>query len=483
MSKHYDIIINGGGIVGFTLLNLIKKSPHLAKFKVLLIEQAAKPNQDAFNKPRYLNRDSQDINYQEKNVQFSNRVSSISPESRDTFHKLGTWSKLSSYSKNVRNIQVWNYDPTQRLTFSSDNSSDQDPHLKNGLFSIVENDRLVSSLIDSNPNYEESILWQHNLIHFDGSNRQPNAINVTIQDKTSEHEIEATGCLLLGCDGFKSKVRTIAGIQYREEDLKKRAVVGTVRMSGIEPGNEIAYQRFSNEKDSVAALLPLDENYSSFVISAPEDYAAYLESLTEEGFVEEFNTLLSRKEGSGTRIVDNLHGCLDAKVKYLTNMLKFNTTLGAYHDMPYVESVVEGSRASFPLLFGSTSPRMIAKAGDHKHAQIALLGDSTHRIHPLAGQGLNLGLQDAKVLVNELENIVKCGENPFTPHDLTTLDKILKNYECKRQTFLIPMTHGIMAMPILFKLLPSSFLTLANKCSPIKDASIRFASGSNIFNK
>lgn len=483
MTKHYDIIINGGGIVGFTLLNLIKKSPLLNRYKILLIEQTAKQSQNIYDNPRYLNNTSNHNDNDKEAVNFSNRVSSISPESRDLFDKLGVWSKIRPYAKDVRNIQVWNYDPTQRLVFSSDNSTLNDYRTESGLFSVVENNRLSSSLSDSVEKSGDSILWNHNLLHFKEARHQHGAINVTIQNKTNDEEIEVSGCLMLGCDGYKSKVRSIAGIRYREENLKKKAVVGTVMMSEIEPANDCAHQRFSGEKDTVAALLPLDENHSSFVISAPEDYATYLESLSADDFIYEFNDLLSRKEGSGNWIVDSLHGCFDSKVRNLANLLKLSASLESHHGMPCVESLVEGSRASFPLFFGSTSPKMIATSRNQEHAQIALLGDSAHRTHPLAGQGLNLGLQDAKVLIEEMENTVKSGENPFTTQDLTSLGKILRNYECKRQTFLIPMTHGIMAMPYLFKLLPSSMLTLFNKCNPVKEASIRFASGSNMFNK
>lgn len=466
MAKHYDIIINGGGIVGFTLLNIILKSPRLNRLNVLLIEQASKPTQKSHLQPRY-----QQINDETK-VKFSNRVSSITPQSRNLFKKLGVWQRIEEFTKDIQNIEVWNYDIAKKLTFSGKDT------IGESLFTVVENDRLASSLLDNiDDERQGEIIWAHNLSQLQTSQESPGTIEVIIDDKTSGNREKVTGCLVLGCDGVQSKIRDIAKIAYKERDLFKRAVVGTVRMSNNYDitSNSTAYQRFSNNHDTVIALLPLDKEYSSFVISAPIQYANHLKDCNKEEFILEVNKLLSDKERCNNVILDTVHRFINTAVQNTIDRCHAPTYDN--ESCPYVEDLIPDSRASFPLYFGTTSPKMIAPFVHPEHNQIALVGDAAHRVHPLAGQGLNLGIQDASVLANELEQMCVIGENPFTPQDLTCIDRVLKKYQYKRQSTVIPMSLGIMSMPLLFRLLPESFISNINNIKPIKNGSIKFASG------
>lgn len=488
LGRRYDIIINGGGIVGFTLLNLLLKSPHLSRARVLLIEQA--PRVNSYAQPPRLPQDSQHADHElalSVRPKFSNRVSSITPTSRATLSELGVWHNVSKFAKDVKNIKVWNYDYSKKVNFEPATEG-----LRNdSMFSVLENNRLALSLLENLSTHkqaEESIAWQHSLVHMeDGS--EDGLIKVVAQDSASGQEVEAEATLVLGCDGFNSKVRSFTGMNYNELNLGKAAVVGTVKMDTTTTNqhNDVAYQRFSENKDAVAALLPLDENYSSFVISGPNEYADFLTGCDDETFIREFNALLSQPEISANPILQTAHAAADTAIDGLKRMLCDTglttvSTASAYMTpdvdiSPSLEYVVEGSRASFPLFFGTTSPKMTASMPFGHHIQLALLGDAAHRVHPLAGQGLNLGIQDAAELVRQLERFARCGENIFDPRDLTLLQKVLKEYEIRRQLYIIPMTGGILAMPYLFKFAPAGVVSAFNELNPLKSRLVKIANG------
>lgn len=497
--NRYDIIINGGGIVGFTLLNAILKSPQLNRAKVLLIEQAKKPS--TLNQPSRKvdksaisewNQPNSEIQSEKK---FSNRVSSITRSSRLALENLGAWDGLKQYTKDVKSIKVWNYDYSQKIVFKQDSSDELcDKKDRDVMFSVVENNRLSMNILNNILKLNQGrdlIAWNHSLVDLSQSD---GTIDAVIQNKESDEETIVSAPLILGCDGFKSKVRDFAQLKYFERDLNKTAVVGTVKMSA--PVNMLAeqqqldynataYQRFSAEKDTVAALLPLDDEYSSFVISAPSDYSKFLLDCDEKTFVFEFNQLLSRNEFSA--ILQGISSLSTVFSEILDNNLQsfkpssnFTKTASLDNEFdrpPTLDSVLEGSRAAFPLVFGTTTPKMIASLHGRDYPQIALLGDSSHRIHPLAGQGLNLGIQDAIELVRQLDFVATHGERIFDDNDHYAIARALKRYERNRQLYIAPMSAGILSMPHLFKLLPSKILAGVNKCDPIKSMSVRFANG------
>lgn len=497
--RRYDIIINGGGIVGFTLLNSLLKSSCFNRIKVLLIEQAKKPknyNQPPRHKEEQSNSDwnSQADSDTSCNKQFSNRVSSITKSSRNALKDLTVWNSVEQYAKNVKTIKVWNYDYANKILFKQNQCNYQfEKDDRDVIFSVVENNRLSLALLNNIYNSgkaDDVLLWNHTLEHLETSPDE-GLVNIVAKGVETGEEITLCAPLILGCDGFKSKVREFSRMKYTEFSLNKTAVVGTVKinpsLSGQSDGNAVAYQRFSAEKDTVAALLPLDTEYSSFVISAPNDYAKHLQDCDEDTFISEFNLLLSQRENPDNVLLKGLHEITNSAYNGLhklvdTSFLKCkqiesNLMDNDSDDVPTLDSLLEGSRATFPLMFGTTTPRMIASLPGKCHPQVALLGDSSHRVHPLAGQGLNLGIQDAVVLVKKFERMVKSGERVFNENDLTILSRVLKEYERERQCYIAPMSAGILSMTSLFKLLPTSMLTSVNKCDFIKSTSVRFANG------
>ena len=157
--------------------------------------------------------------------------------------------------------------------------------------------------------------------------------------------------LLVGADGPQSKVRSLVNIEVKEHDYQQRAIIANV--STEKPLRQTTWQRFLS--DSILAFLPLSENQASIVWSCQDALANQLESTDDQ----EFNKLLS-----------------DAS-EYQFGSLE-----------------LESSRKYFPLIARS--------AREYVLEGLALIGDAAHNIHPLAGQGVNLGFADVIELSSQI---------------------------------------------------------------------------------
>lgn len=172
-------------------------------------------------------------------------------------------------------------------------------------------------------------------------------------DARLDNDQTLTCRLLIGADGPQSKVRSLANIQVKEHDYHQKAIIANI--SSEKPLQHSTWQRFLS--DSILAFLPLTENQASIVWSCKNELANKLENSDDQ----QFNKLLS-----------------DAS-EYQFGSLE-----------------VVSAKQSFPLISRS--------AQDYVLRGLALIGDAAHNIHPLAGQGVNLGFSDVIELSNQLQN-------------------------------------------------------------------------------
>ncbi len=166
--------------------------------------------------------------------------------------------------------------------------------------------------------------------------------------------------LIVSAEGRKSWLRDQAGIGHINWDYDQSAVVCTVKME--RPHNHVAYEHFL--PTGPFAILPLTDNRACIVWSEKHAKAKALMSVRDELF---HDHLLSR----------------------------FGDFLG--------EIELVGSKFIYPLSLGLAEEM-------HK-GRLALLGDSAHGIHPIAGQGLNLGLKDVAALAEVLIEAARLGED------------------------------------------------------------------------
>jgi len=176
---------------------------------------------------------------------------------------------------------------------------------------------------------------------------------------TSRGELSAR--LVVGADGAQSAVRAATGLAAEVSGYHQTAIVATVATA--RPHQMTAWQRFM--RNGTLAFLPLFDGTSSIVWSADEPLAAELAASSAAAFALELDRASDLALGA-TRLV--------------------------------------GERASFPLR-RLTAPRYVAE-------RVALIGDAAHVVHPLAGQGVNLGLLDAGALAQELMGALARREDP-----------------------------------------------------------------------
>ncbi|MGQ0833864.1 MAG: UbiH/UbiF/VisC/COQ6 family ubiquinone biosynthesis hydroxylase [Gammaproteobacteria bacterium] len=182
--------------------------------------------------------------------------------------------------------------------------------------------------------------------------------------------------LVVGADGAKSSVREAAGIHAQTVDYRQRALVAVVATE--RPHERTAWQRFL--PSGTLAFLPLADGTSSIVWSTDDD---------------EVSKLLAADEQSFSRALD------------------------AASDGVLGRTQVRSQRQAFPL------QRLSAES--YVTERVALIGDAAHVVHPLAGQGVNLGLLDAAALS---ESILAAASEREDPGAL----RVLRRYERWRRS-------------------------------------------------
>lgn len=232
--------------------------------------------------------------------------------------------------------------------------------------------------------------------------------------------------LLVACDGVKSAIRDMAGIRTLHWDYGQSGIVATV-------GHERPHDGRAEEHflpSGPFAILPLKGNRSSLVWTEPTREAERLVAADDMVFELELEQRFGHKLGALT---------------------------------------VEGPRRAFPL--GLTLAR------DFVRPRIALAGDAAHGIHPIAGQGLNLGFKDAAALAETVVDAERRGL------DIGALD-VLEGYQRWRRFDTLQMGITTDVLNRLFsndnsvlRMARSFGLSLVDRAPALKDFFIGQAAG------
>ncbi|CAH8631124.1 unnamed protein product [Schistosoma mattheei] len=411
----YDVIIVGGGMVGFGLAAVAAASKSLGKKSILLLESSGKKK------------------YQRKE-EYENRVVALNDLSVNMLKDIGVWEFIQSFrSQPVNKMKVWETKSNLYLTFQ-----------RNPLAYIVENDLVIESLrnyLESNNNSSNvTILYetQAENIQLPSSDHPEHLVRVDVQQRTQDKRETVETDLLIGADGFNSLVRRTANIHTIGWNHNQKAIVATLKLE--QANNEsIAWQRFL--PTGPVALLPLSKEYSSLVWSTTSYEADRLMNLKDLDFIQELNDCLTKPNESTSQIgalFNKMGQCFASIVDYFGNQIKStdNESESSSFSTPTVLSIQPNTkRACFPLGF--------QHATFYSAPHVALVGDSAHRILPLAGQGVNLGFGDVVSLVKHLEEAVLHGAN------IGSL-AYLKDYTNERQRIIVPLAGTLELINLLY---------------------------------
>lgn len=283
---------------------------------------------------------------------FEPRVSALSLASQHILQHLGAWSGvLARRASPYTNMQVWDGTGTGSIAFSASSVHAE------VLGHIVENQVVQDALLEQLETTKVRLISNARL---SALTRLDNGWCVTLDNGQ-----QLNTPLVVGADGARSAVRQLAGCATREWDYFHDAIVTSVRCQ--QPHQKTAWQRFTEY--GPLAFLPLarpedPQHWCSIVWSCPPHEAQRLMALTDEQFAAELGRAFEFKLGGIEAVDPRL--CLPLRQR---------------HAKRYIQP------------------------------GLALIGDAAHTIHPLAGQGVNLGLLDAAVLAEVLLKARSVGQN------------------------------------------------------------------------
>ncbi|XP_063985532.1 ubiquinone biosynthesis monooxygenase COQ6, mitochondrial [Diachasmimorpha longicaudata] len=425
-----DVVIVGGGMVGTALAVALAKNRCFEGKKIVLVEGSGK------------------LKYVQKE-NYSNRVVALNKQTRTLLSSIGVWKHIDAARFTpVRKMQVWDATSDAMITFNEDYLADEIAY-------IVENDILLHAL-DQELEDKSNLNVIYNAKVEDICLPSQRGENAKVKLQSGE---ELSAKLLVGADGANSRVRQAMGIQYISWDYEQMGIVATLKLSEATT-NVVAWQRFL--PTGPIALLPLSENQSSLVWSLPSNKAKELLKEPAEAFVDAINDALWKVYPKNSVVEGGM-----TALQQLLNRLSLQA--GHSHQLPpSVTEIVEGSRAAFPLAFGH--------AVNYTTHGVVLVGDAAHRVHPLAGQGVNLGFGDVTALVKILDDAVRNG---------TFIGDIshLARYETLRQRHNLPTMMVIDTLHRLYKgtaapvvLARGLGLQLLNSLAPLKRCMVDYAS-------
>ncbi|MBV1786610.1 UbiH/UbiF/VisC/COQ6 family ubiquinone biosynthesis hydroxylase [Marinobacterium sp. D7] len=343
------------------------------------------------------------------------RVSALSLASEKILRNVGAWDGiLSRRSCPYRRMRVWEASD-ERAATEFDSSRIDQPYLGN----IVENRVVQLALLERLGQIDNvDLICPAQITSIDYS---PGASLIQLDDGR-----ELVGRLLVAADGGQSRVRDAVGIGTHKWDYDQYALVASVETAYEQ--QDITWQQFT--PTGPLAFLPLSGKHASLVWYNTPNNVRRLMELSERRFMEELIATFPERLGQ-------------------------------------IDQLLE--RGFFPLR--------------RQHAQryvgegVALAGDAAHMIHPLAGQGVNIGLLDAAALVEVVLHAQSAGEAWDSL-------QVLERYESQRRRHNLLMMQTMDAFYRVFsndsvplKLVRNIGLGLAGKLPFAKDKVMQFAMG------
>ncbi|MGB1648029.1 MAG: 2-octaprenyl-6-methoxyphenyl hydroxylase [Cycloclasticus sp.] len=290
------------------------------------------------------------------------RAIALSWGSRCILEQLNSWQQINESAMPIRDIHV-----SDKGHFGKTRLSAKAQQV-DALGYVVEAAKIESVMAARLTKVGVTILCPAELIDYQIDDSQA-VVTVNLDGE------ERTLCchLLVGADGGLSKVRQLGQFELKEYAYDQQAVTGLIKTESDQC--DVAYERFTSE--GPIAMLPHVGGQYSLVWTMSSDKAVQVKKMSEDAFIERLQA-------------------------------RFGQWLG--------ELSLAGECQVFPL--------NLQYVPNNTAARVVLIGNAAHQLHPVAGQGFNLGLRDAAILADVLaQNLQNKG-----------VDEVLEIYARRRKT-------------------------------------------------
>jgi 2-octaprenylphenol hydroxylase len=345
------------------------------------------------------------------------RVSAIATGSADLLAAIGAWGSIAaSRACAYEAMRVWdeNSVPESGATLRFDAAE----FAVRQLGFIVENVLIRHAILEVLERSDVELVFDAPIRAIE---REDGGFSLRLEDGQ-----EWLADLVVGADGARSRVREALGIGTHDHAYGQEAVVTHLRPE--KPHRGTAWQRFL--EDGPLGLLPLADGRVSVVWSTSEANARRAMEASDA----ELGAML-------TAASDRVLGRLD----------------------------VSAERAVFPLRARHAERYVVAGA--------ALIGDAAHAIHPLAGQGANLGLQDAARLAAVIDDALSRDEYPGDRPVLRRYERARRGANANMLHFMTALNRLFTSDSVLVKELRLTGMRLFNVSGPIRDQAVKVALG------
>ncbi len=312
---------------------------------------------------------------------YDERTTVLAHGSQRIYQTLGLWDRLDAVAEPIRHIHI-----SERGRFGVTRIDSHEQRVP-ALGYVVPNRVFGRVLFEEMARVDNLTVLCPATVSDISADRD--GARVTVSQDGAERSLTAR--LLVGADGIRSRVREALGIGVREADYRQSALVTIVTPQRPRAGQ--AFERF--DADGPVALLPVDAERYALIWTLPPARAQEMAGAPEASFLCALHNVFGDRLGAFLRV---------------------------------------GARHVYPL------KRVLSERLWAPHA--VLIGNAAHNLHPVAGQGFNLGLRDAAVLAELIADAIAEGRDPGS-------EELLQHYQRWRagdQARVAGFTHGLVKL-------------------------------------